>query len=331
MPPWRKGQGLGPFTSARPVAGPLLSSQLAWPQTTQNSRSRRSWPRQCALVARGQSRCPADAVRLPTDLGPPTGRTPLALSGVDRYGGGSGASRSKARSTPTAGPDVGARPAATHVGWESMPRQLSAASPGEPRDRPSGSGVGARFGCRTVSPRRCAAAVIRAGVRPSEVWRGTRRLLLRRGEQAPAVSGTKSSSCLCGGCQATGPPVFPLHSAFGMPSSARQRLSQPAGERALWHCVCPPSSSSGLAPGATLKGTSVDAELGRTTGTATSSDRRSGARRLSTETKAAYKTTEFLTYVVVFAGILVASFLVKTGQDGQTPSGPTRPGGTSRS
>ncbi len=37
-------------------------------------------------------------------------------------------------------------------------------------------------------------------------------------------------------------------------------------------------------------------------------------RRLSTETKSAYKTTEFLTYVVVFAGILVASFLVKDGQ-----------------
>jgi hypothetical protein len=68
---------------------------------------------------------------------------------------------------------------------------------------------------------------------------------------------------------------------------------------------------------ATLKGTSVDAEHGRTTGTATSTDRQSVARRLSTETKSAYKTTEFLTYVVVFAGILVASFLVKTGQDGQ--------------
>jgi hypothetical protein len=58
----------------------------------------------------------------------------------------------------------------------------------------------------------------------------------------------------------------------------------------------------------------VDAELGRTTGTATSTDRRGVARRLSTETKAAYKTTEFIAYVVVFAGILLASFLVKTGQ-----------------
>jgi hypothetical protein len=68
---------------------------------------------------------------------------------------------------------------------------------------------------------------------------------------------------------------------------------------------------------ATSEGTRMDAELGRTTGTATSTDRPSVARRLSTETKSAYKTTEFVTYVVVFAGILLASFLVKTGQDGE--------------
>ena len=59
----------------------------------------------------------------------------------------------------------------------------------------------------------------------------------------------------------------------------------------------------------------MDAEIGRRDSTAVGTDdRRAGTRRLSTETKAAYKTTEFLTYVVVFAGILVASFLVKTGQ-----------------
>ena len=62
----------------------------------------------------------------------------------------------------------------------------------------------------------------------------------------------------------------------------------------------------------------MDAELGRTTGTATSNDRRPFAsRRVSTETKAAYKTTEFIAYVVVFAGILLASLLVKTGQGGE--------------
>jgi hypothetical protein len=55
----------------------------------------------------------------------------------------------------------------------------------------------------------------------------------------------------------------------------------------------------------------------RTTGTATSTDPQGVARRLSTGTKSAYKTTEVITYVVVFAGILLASFLVKTGQDGQ--------------
>ena len=74
----------------------------------------------------------------------------------------------------------------------------------------------------------------------------------------------------------------------------------------------------------------MDAELGRTTGTATSTDPQGVARRLSTETKSACKTTEFLIYVVVFAGILLASFLVKTGQDGQRLDyfRPTRPGGT---
>jgi hypothetical protein len=46
---------------------------------------------------------------------------------------------------------------------------------------------------------------------------------------------------------------------------------------------------------------------------------RAFGRRISTETKAAYKTTEFAVYVVVFVGILLVSFLVKTGQDGQRP------------
>ena len=60
----------------------------------------------------------------------------------------------------------------------------------------------------------------------------------------------------------------------------------------------------------------MDAETGRNAAT-TGTDRRAGTRRLSTETKASYKTTEFAVYVVVFVGILLASFLVKTGQDGQ--------------
>ncbi len=62
----------------------------------------------------------------------------------------------------------------------------------------------------------------------------------------------------------------------------------------------------------------MDAELGRTTGSA-STGRRGVARRLGTETKASYKTTEFVVYLMVLAGILLASFLVKTGQDGLRP------------
>jgi hypothetical protein len=61
----------------------------------------------------------------------------------------------------------------------------------------------------------------------------------------------------------------------------------------------------------------MDAEIGRPGATAAGTEPRAFGRRISTETKAAYKTTEFLAYVVVFAGILLASFLVKTGQDGQ--------------
>ena len=61
----------------------------------------------------------------------------------------------------------------------------------------------------------------------------------------------------------------------------------------------------------------MDTELGRPGSTAVGTDRRADTRRLSTETKASYKTTELIAYVMVFVGILLASFLVKTGQDGQ--------------
>jgi hypothetical protein len=37
------------------------------------------------------------------------------------------------------------------------------------------------------------------------------------------------------------------------------------------------------------------------------------ARRLSTETKAAFKTTEFYSYVAVMAGLLLAGLLTKAG------------------
>lgn len=39
--------------------------------------------------------------------------------------------------------------------------------------------------------------------------------------------------------------------------------------------------------------------------------------RLSTETKAAFKTTEFIAYVVILIGIFIASAVVDNGEDGQ--------------
>ena len=200
MPPWRKGRGLGPFTSARPAAGPLLSSQLVWPQTTQNSRSL------CApghadehLWSAARPLRVADAVRLPTDVGPPTGRTRLAVLGVDRYGGGSGPvarrldRRAYSRTRPGCAP--GGHPCRLGIDASAAERCFTRRA-----SRPPGSGVGARFGCGARC-RRDAAPLRSYGLGSGlKVWRETWRLLLRRGEQAPAVSGTKSSSCTHGGC-----------------------------------------------------------------------------------------------------------------------------------
>ena len=41
------------------------------------------------------------------------------------------------------------------------------------------------------------------------------------------------------------------------------------------------------------------------------------ARRLTTETKSAFKTTELIVYVLAVAGVLIASALTDNGQDGQ--------------
>jgi len=49
----------------------------------------------------------------------------------------------------------------------------------------------------------------------------------------------------------------------------------------------------------------------------TGSDRADHGRRLSTETKAAFKTTEFMAYVVVLAGILIAGAVTKASSYGQ--------------
>ena len=47
--------------------------------------------------------------------------------------------------------------------------------------------------------------------------------------------------------------------------------------------------------------------------------RGSGLRRLTTETKAAYKTTEFIAYVAVLVGILIAGKVVNGAEGGTDP------------
>lgn len=44
---------------------------------------------------------------------------------------------------------------------------------------------------------------------------------------------------------------------------------------------------------------------------------RNGVDRLTTETKAAFKTTEFIAYVVVLVGMFIASAVVDSNEDGQ--------------
>jgi hypothetical protein len=53
MPPWRKGRGLGPFTSAQPAAGLLPSSQPHGPQTTQNTPMSTLWSVAITLLTIG--------------------------------------------------------------------------------------------------------------------------------------------------------------------------------------------------------------------------------------------------------------------------------------
>jgi hypothetical protein len=44
---------------------------------------------------------------------------------------------------------------------------------------------------------------------------------------------------------------------------------------------------------------------------------RNSVARLSTETKAAFKTTEFIAYVVILVGMFIASAVVDGNEDGQ--------------
>jgi hypothetical protein len=51
---------------------------------------------------------------------------------------------------------------------------------------------------------------------------------------------------------------------------------------------------------------------------AATTDRRGLARRFATETKSAFKTTEFWAFVVVIVGILISAALIKGGDSGGT-------------
>ena len=57
---------------------------------------------------------------------------------------------------------------------------------------------------------------------------------------------------------------------------------------------------------------------GNTTGSHQGTIDRAPARRLSTETKHAFKTTEFLAMVAVIVGILVSAAVIKGGDSGGT-------------
>lgn len=54
----------------------------------------------------------------------------------------------------------------------------------------------------------------------------------------------------------------------------------------------------------------------------TTEPRRRLGRTHETETKASFKTTEFIAYVVVLAGVLIAALLVDGGEDGGVGFGP---------
>ena len=58
--------------------------------------------------------------------------------------------------------------------------------------------------------------------------------------------------------------------------------------------------------------------MSSTNGTNRNDTARTGrATRLSTETKAAFKTTEFIVYVVILIGMFIAAAVTDNGDDGQ--------------
>jgi len=118
----------------------------------------------------------------------------------------------------------GCAPGGGHAGSHPMRRQPSAASPGEPRDRPPGSGVGPGSGVA-----RGVAATLR--LCRHEGWDPALRFGAGFGgyssdagnKPQPSAGPSPRPACAEVARQPVR-PVLPLYSAFGMPSSARQRL-----------------------------------------------------------------------------------------------------------
>lgn len=63
-------------------------------------------------------------------------------------------------------------------------------------------------------------------------------------------------------------------------------------------------------------------DVGREGVDRTTESRRGLGRTHETETKASFKTTEFIAYAVVLVGILIAGLLVDAGEDGGVGFGP---------
>jgi hypothetical protein len=193
------------------TAGPLLSSQPPRPQTTQPSRSlgdprhpnEHLWS--VAGAAARRRRCPPSDRPRPTDLS-----DTADFLGVDRYAVAVGqplegsidgsTARTRLEACPGGGPN--------RLGTDAYAAERCFT---QRASRPPGSGVGPGSGVARC--RRDAAPLLSCGLESGpEVWRGIRRLLLECGEQAPAVSGTKSSSHTRKGCQTATPSSSMLHS-----------------------------------------------------------------------------------------------------------------------
>jgi hypothetical protein len=84
----------------------------------------------------------------------------------------------------------------------------------QPRNRPAGSGVGARFGCRAVPPRRCASAVMRDGIRPCRFGAGFGGYSWDAGNKPRPSAGPSPRPARVEVARQPVRPVLPLHSVF---------------------------------------------------------------------------------------------------------------------